>query len=618
MAELGADAALIGAQSSNYTGNAGLGGGYDDSFKIDTRPLEQLGHYAWMYNKAEFEDQKRKTEGAIKELADATAYDLSSAIPKDRNTIQQKYSEFQTWVRDNAHDISENNLDKLLEFRRKKNEFDNVIKNAKARDITYKARMTEYSNSDPLVAGIRKKQLEEEANNTSIDTQLSPSQKYELAPVDVKPASTFSVDVIRKGDNQIVKRDYTIPSFKSARDQAVAIISGLEDRFPKEGTPEFQALTEGQKNTVREARLLQGASGRLQPIKEAEAVNAVLNKTDAAGKRIYFNDDGTLNVDKLSKGESGNALFMRVMQQVDAYNNEANRLRSAINDGDFQDKAGNKLSFGFGVDDDDYQGIDLSKGSVTPEELLTMKIVGKTQEVSYKTTVQETNEGINKDKVRVDFMQAAETGRHNRATESQARAALKLNEAQLGQRKAEFDAKNSASGNDKSIAFQKAERIYNSLAKLADANGVISPDKIRQLNQEQLKYLGSEVVVDDGMGHVKSLYKPLEVDDKNVIQLVNGEVRVMSGVDQAKTQNGRYYGNWDNTKSSNLTNIATNVLNEQLKTAGSKELGAYSGTEPNTPAVDQLSTSDADWTQEGDLWRYKDGSLWDANGKKVK
>lgn len=617
MADLGNSSAQIAVQSSNYTGNAALGGGYEDSFKIDTAPLEQLGHYAFLYNRSEFEEKRRKTEAAANELAKATAYDLTTAIPKDREIILSEYGKFNQWVKDNAHDISDNNLDKVLEFRTKKNMFDNLLLNAKKRDVMYKARLTEYSNGDPLVSAERKRQLDDEVNRTSIETQLSPSQKYDLAPVDTKPASTFSVDVIRKGDNQIIKRDYTVPSFKSARDQAVSIIGGLEDRFPKEGTPEFEGLSEGQKNAIKEARSLQGISGRLQPIKEAETINSILNKTDATGKRVYFNDDGTLNQDALLKGESGNALFTRVMQQVDSYNNEANRLRNAINNGEFQDKTGKKLAFGFGVASDDYQPINLSKGNITPEELLTMKIVGKTQEVSYKTTIQETNEQVNQDKVRVDFMQAAETARHNKAGEANDRATLSLRREELDAKKDQFKAKAAGTVDQKNLAFQKAERIYNSLTKLADSNGVISPDKVRQLNQEQLKYLGNEVVNDDGLGHVKSIYQPLQVDDKHAIQLVNGEIKVMRDVDANKAKNGRYYGTWDNTKSSNITNIANNVLNEQLKVAGSKELGAYAGIEPTQSASDQLSASESDWKKEGEYYRYKDGTLYDANGNKV-
>ncbi len=130
--------------------------------------------------------------------------------------------------------------------------------------------------------------------------------------------------------------------------------------------------------------------------------------------------------------------------------------------------------------------------------------------------------------------------------------------------------------------------MYGDLSKLADRNGVISPDKLRQLNVEQLKYLGVEVpdAIDEETGKViKGGYRPLDLaptlDDKGkaksrfALQLVNGEVKVLE--DAKPLADGRFVGKLNNSKTTNIRNIATNRLNEELKNSGSKEVNTYLG-----------------------------------------
>ncbi|HCU07155.1 MAG TPA: hypothetical protein DIC42_06240 [Holosporales bacterium] len=138
-------------------------------------------------------------------------------------------------------------------------------------------------------------------------------------------------------------------------------------------------------------------------------------------------------------------------------------------------------------------------------------------------------------------------------------------------------------------AMERAKRIYADMVKLADANGVISPDNIRKLNVEQLKYLGIEVPQErDADGKIISAggFKPLDLSGKKYgIQLVDGKINVFGPAKDGKGKDvelkvlpdGRLVGNLDNTKSTTLYNIGTNILNEELKTAGAKELNAYMG-----------------------------------------
>ena len=63
-------AADIGANASNYTGNAGLGGGSFGSFQLDTKPIEDLAKYTMLYNKSLFDQRQKDAEAAATEIAD--------------------------------------------------------------------------------------------------------------------------------------------------------------------------------------------------------------------------------------------------------------------------------------------------------------------------------------------------------------------------------------------------------------------------------------------------------------------------------------------------------------------------------------------------------------------
>jgi hypothetical protein len=138
----------------------------------------------------------------------------------------------------------------------------------------------------------------------------------------------------------------------------------------------------------------------------------------------------------------------------------------------------------------------------------------------------------------------------------------------------------------KNSALERAKRIYGDILKLADENGFISPQKIRQLNTEQLKYLGTDLTTTSENGVAKTTFTPLSLPsvDKEGnaieygIQIKDGEIKVMApepGKNKLGIYNGGYTGYFDNSKSSNIFNIATNVLNEELQKAGSKELNSY-------------------------------------------
>lgn len=174
------------------------------------------------------------------------------------------------------------------------------------------------------------------------------------------------------------------------------------------------------------------------------------------------------------------------------------------------------------------------------------------------------------------------TDRHNRAQEALGWARIAQDDKQLEAQKDQWKSQTKGGDTTKNAAFEFANRVYADLTKLADKHGVISPDKIRQMNAEQLKYIGVEKDGD---------LQPLSITDADAIQLENGSIRILRGAKPFKDgTETRYKGNWDQTANTNVYNIATNRLNEENRLSGSKEINGYVPIDMGTGGVSENTT----------------------------
>lgn len=155
----------------------------------------------------------------------------------------------------------------------------------------------------------------------------------------------------------------------------------------------------------------------------------------------------------------------------------------------------------------------------------------------------------------------------------------------------QWESKTKGTEQVKNDSMKFATALYGQLKDLADANGVITPDKIRQLTSEQLKYLGtygetSETNPATGKTISKKGLVPLTLGDNEVLQLDNGKIGVLRNAKYEVGVNGHtgHYvsygggknkGGWDNTRTTTLTNIATNRVNEENQLSGGKETNNY-------------------------------------------
>lgn len=537
----------IGVMSSNYQGNAGLGGGSFGSFQLDTRPIQELAKYTMLYNKSEYDQRQKDAEAAAKEIADYTSYDLTTSIPKDAKLLQEKYDKVTAYAREHPDAINYRNKEEWEKFKVMRNDLENDLQGAKVRNLMYKAREEKIANEpDAAKKKLMLDELNAEIEATDIRTPIKHDQQYAVPDIKLPDAQAVSFDVVKQGANENVTREFKLFNVPKANADANVFTLGLENIETMDpNSPEGKRAAIDRKKNF----WVQGA----------EVLNSVINNPSMR-KEVDLPDGSkgmVIDESKLDKTSRG------IVNLVKEYNNYVTQTKADIKSGVYKDKFNKPITFGPGaLDENDYAEIDYKDG-ITSDELGKIAIFSKWNGDVHKTQIQQTDNAL-------QATQQAETARHNKATEGIGWANVNL----------EKDKWNAAMKGDETVkngAILFSERVYEDLKKLANEDGVIPPDKVRQLNQEQLKYLGIEKVIsnEQGTASPKSVFSPLTVTDTDAIQLENGQIKVLSNAKLAENGSGRYVGTWDNTRSTTIYNIATNRLNEELQKAGAKELNSY-------------------------------------------
>jgi hypothetical protein len=184
----------------------------------------------------------------------------------------------------------------------------------------------------------------------------------------------------------------------------------------------------------------------------------------------------------------------------------------------------------------------------------------------------------------IDERQLSIQDRHNRAMEG-------LEGQKVQWEKQKWEASVGGTKEMKNSASVFAESIFGQLKGIADQDGIITPDKARQMTSEQLKYLGSYQEV-DGKKTWVPLFKKVSDDgktledidiDKNGLGLQidkTGQVKVFKfnkdndGTFE-KTPSGRYLGKWQKDMSTTVSNIATLRLHDENQNAAGQEIKNY-------------------------------------------
>lgn len=567
-----ATSAEIGA-SDNYTGNANLGGASAPVFNIDSKPLELLSQYTFHYNKSVWDQKQAETNAKVKQLADLSNIHLNDLRGRDKEQASKEFNELLNYASDYARKTPKNNEEKLqqeLEWQTKLGAFNNNFDSGKNRAVSYYAHLNTIKQNipDATTQDEAIKQLNKTFDDTTIDTPISavPNFKIEKFGIPDPTQQKFTSVAIMGNDNLKMKNGIYNPRINGGI--ADASIFAIAKAYPKQGTSEYDSLSDNEKAQADIQRTVTSDSKGL-----VDSAN-ILNKA----MQPYIKD-GKFDVDSFENDNASNTTLMNAYNGVKKFNEGMHDSYNQAINGYFSNKGINiPLPPNINPNDFKYGFVDFAKG-VTPNNLVQSGMYAKYTGDTFEADIQHTGE--KNDLIKANIT-AATT---RRGQDLDYGAAMKRINAETDKWKA------SQTGSTTQIngAMTRAKRIYADMMKLADSKGVISPEKIRQLNVEQLKYLGIEVPQQrDAEGKITDQggFKPLnfEPETEYAIQLSNnGEVKVLRPKEGEKKlvrlADGRFNGLFEPTKSTNIYNIGTNILNEELKNAGTKELNSYYGVD---------------------------------------
>jgi hypothetical protein len=559
------------SQGSNYQGNAALGGFAPKAIDIDNKPLQTLAAYTVMFNKNQYDQRQKDTDNKIQELAELSKYDILGARGKDKDEAIRSYQKLQDSMREYAmRGVPKSPQEKLqqeIELKTNIKEATDKIKSLNARGIKYNKLLNDI-NGDATTNAEEKRlfkdELDQNFNNTDWKTPISDLEKYEFEMPTLGNAAVGETTTSVTVGNQIVQQTVSFFDMQKTMDNSIAEGSGFVEfnTLPPNATEEQKKQFARRKAKGGAAKVLNDATGLLN---------------EALQSQEYKNPDGTINTQAVL---AKNKMAGNILLGIDRFNQYATEMKEDAIKGVYTTKLGKKIDLKNIISADKIFLIDKNKPLTTEQVIFIDKFLRAAPDKEAEKII-ETNEDINKQK--------ANTASRNAA----------VNEGQLQFDKKKWNDTQVGGQTVKNGAWTFAQSVYSDLTKLADKNGVISPDNVRKLNQEQLKYLGIESDATVG------IFNPLELGAGTALELVNGEVRVLNNAKILK--DGRYEGNYDNTKSTNVRNIATNRLNEELRNSGTKELNTYMGIDVS--GSNTSNTSGGSTSQSGGQSNVLSGSV---------
>lgn len=539
-------------QADSFAGNANLGGANAPAIQIDTRPLQQLALYTQFYNKTLYEQAVQDRDAKIREVADVAKIDLNNVWGKDKDEMANDLNNLKTKAAEYAKKSTRSVQDEL-DWQTSIGDVMNKYNSAKRRAVTYQSHLDDINtNYSGAQKDIRLKELNNKFDSTDISTPISAATGYKPVNINLPDPVVSNVSAIKVSADKNLATTNDISFFNPLASAPIAMntINGVNSLMNNVSgvDKDLQATSNGEAQTWAGMK---------------DALNSVIASKGADGKFKYFDDNNKFLYDKFKQDNASNTAIMQPVDAMMALTNYSQQHQNELKAGQFSDEGVNynapsTLSpdtFAAGV-------INITPDGVQANQLALAGMYTKYLGDKNEKKVTKLGLGIEQ----------------QNANASTSRAALGWANLKLDKDKWK-SAQTVGTESMQNTALDKAKRIYNEMAALADKNGVISPDKVRQLNSEQLKYLGTVTpkVVKDGVTTDAGGYVPLTFKDKKkyAIQLQNGQIKVLEGDKITQAESGSYHvdkdGGFNPQMSTNVTNMATNILNEQVKNASGKQ-----------------------------------------------
>lgn len=396
-----ADAADIGANFSSYRGDANLGGGNFGVVEIDTKPLQNLAAYTMLYNKEVWKQKQQETDLKVKELADLSKISLNSLRAKDKvqatkefSTLIQKFSEYARKVPKTEQEKIQNELEIQTEL----GKFNNNYNSGKTRAVTYAKRYSDImgGTQDAKQKDIEIEILNKEFDDTDIGTQISAVANFKTGTVDIPPPTPQKFQSIYVGGNENLAVEGSVYNPKTNAGIADATILGVKKLYPKEGTDEYKALSEAEKNQAKIQATVE--SGGKVWVDATEPLNAAL--------KPYVNSDGIFDSIGFENDNASNTTLMNAYNGLKNYGAYNRAKYEQAKSGIFNDKGLSiKLPDNLNPEDFKVGFVDFSKG-VNPNQLVQSGMFAKYQGDSFTKKITETDNQIQRDQLGLQWYNA--------------------------------------------------------------------------------------------------------------------------------------------------------------------------------------------------------------------
>lgn len=366
-------------KGSSYTGNAALGGFGGKAIKIDSRPLELLANYTFLYNKSQYDQRQKDADEKIKELAAITALDLNGARPEDREKVLAPYEQL---MKDAAARASESSpksprekAEQKLKFDLKVKETIDAINAVNARGISYTTQLKEITDDTTIDAkqkDIKIKQLNKLFNETDIKAPIPKLEKFKMTIPEIGKAPVKTVETVVEGANGTVSTTVSFTSLGNLLKAGDAKALDLSiPELPPNATATQKYEYELKKASIGTNKIWQDA---------AQQLNTAISDPK------YKKEDGTIDIEsiKVDIPFAGELLEYRKR-----WNDYAAKGKNDLQAGMFTDKVGNKLNLINVVTNDDFIPLDENK-PLTGGQLVALQMFADAapdkKEVTYQYT----------------------------------------------------------------------------------------------------------------------------------------------------------------------------------------------------------------------------------------
>lgn len=534
------------SQAAGYQGNAALGGEIDAGITIDPSPIQRLATFTYYRDRDLWEKKNADDKLAAQQIANLAAFDISSPLKPYYEDLKTELSDIQTFVRENPDAlVYSRNPDKFRELNERINRFATKRKGATANDVLYNAAKSNINKiPDPRERDIKLRELDlkvdklfENGLEPAYNNQLESSPEIKKSDFEIPVAGQTTRSFIMQLPNSDITTDVTYTDLDDLRAKSEILAAGGGEQIDTNADWFKRLSPEQQKLELEKNSLTSTKRAKLQEL--SVGFSTALEQWKQANPNI---DLTTVDVSTLPNG-----ILEDNIRSVKTVNDQIDQLNALVLEGQIKDPAGR-------VRTQPYAKINFEDG-LSEAEIIMMKSIqeSKTPLLSkVDKKIQQTDNAIQLENIRADNARAW---------------------AGLNWDKEKFRLQTQGTEEVKNGATVFADRIYKELMNLSGGTGQITPSQQRQLTVEQRKYLGFDVS-EESDGKVVNKLKPIDLSGKELIVLDSGKISVLNDAKLDKTTN-KWVGKFDNTKSTTISNIATNRLNEQLQKSGSKELNSY-------------------------------------------